>query len=253
MPSIADIRRRLTPLIDPSYKTFVDALQPGVTNRLGVRMPDVRKIAGDILKENPNEVLNAVFERPQHLETQEMRLVTAIVIGRAALTIEERLAYLTRLLPYLDGWVTTDLTGGEMKVFRLRHSALTAYLKGLLMSPRPTDVRLGLVILLNHYKTAERIPDALSFVESAAVYKLARQDYLVSMALAWMAAAFYVVLPETLEDRLLNSLRRGRLDAVTLSRALQKIRDSRAVAASQKAALTARFSEVFARRTGNLA
>lgn len=140
-----------------------------------------------------------------------------------------------------------------MKVFRESAPVLTLYLKGLLAAERATDVRLGLVILLNHYKSRARIPEALSILASSSVWRLARRDYLVSMGLAWTAAAFFVVLPDVTQAWLTANLREGRLDVVTLSRTLQKIRDSRAVPADRKAALTARFSEVFARKTGNLA
>ena len=41
---------RLSTLADPACKAFGDSLQPGVTDRLGVRMPLVRRVARDVMR-----------------------------------------------------------------------------------------------------------------------------------------------------------------------------------------------------------
>ena len=45
-----ELHAHLLSLADPACKAFGDRLQPGVTDRLGVRMPLVRRTAARILK-----------------------------------------------------------------------------------------------------------------------------------------------------------------------------------------------------------
>ena len=45
-----ELHDRLSTLADPACKAFGDSLQPGVTDRLGVRMPLVRRVARDVMR-----------------------------------------------------------------------------------------------------------------------------------------------------------------------------------------------------------
>ena len=45
-----ELHARLLTLADPACKAFGDSLQPGVTDRLGVRMPLVRRVARDVMR-----------------------------------------------------------------------------------------------------------------------------------------------------------------------------------------------------------
>lgn len=247
------LRTQLRARIDPAYKDFGDSLQPGITNRLGVRMPDLRKMASDILRSDPVAFLTALLKENDSPTSQEEVFLLSIVLGRASLSLAERLDYLTALLPYLDGWATVDLTGGELKVFREEDPRLTAYLGNLLTDERPMVLRLGLVILLSHYAGGDRLGTALRFLGESRAYGLARSHYLMSMGLAWCLATLFVSDPPRVERKIRADFEEGRLDLTTLRRTLQKIRDSRRVTPSQKASLTARFSELIARTPSNLA
>ena len=44
------VRRRLLELADSKYQSFQSGLVPGVDNLLGVRVPDLRKLAKEIAK-----------------------------------------------------------------------------------------------------------------------------------------------------------------------------------------------------------
>ena len=114
-----ELHDRLSILADPACKAFGDSLQPGVTDRLGVRMPLVRRVARDVMRtEDVRAFLNAMLAAGG-FASQEALMVCVIVAGGAkGLEVAERLAFVDRLLPHMTGWATCDLTGSAVRVFR---------------------------------------------------------------------------------------------------------------------------------------
>lgn len=237
---------------DPGYLAFGNRLQPGIDNRIGVRMPVIRRLAKRVLKENPCDFLQEALSCRDWLGTQEAVMLTGIVLAGAKLTLTERLGYLQKLLPYLDGWATVDLMGGELKQFREASSVTDDFLMSLLESNRPMKIRLGLVLLLKQRATADWLPKSLATLERTGACRMST-DYLVSMGLAWCWATLYATDPVLVAQRLEQVVTAGRMDSETLARTLQKVRDSRRITSVEKVALTARFAGWLASSRSKLA
>ena len=160
-----EIHDRLSTLADPACKAFGDSLQPGVTDRLGVRMPLVRRVARDVMRtEDVRAFLNAMLAAGG-FASQEALMVCVIVAGGAkALELEERLAFVDRLLPHMTGWATCDLTGSAVKVFRENREELIGYVGEKLASDDPWTVRVAEVWLLEHYRDARWTQAALDLL-----------------------------------------------------------------------------------------
>ena len=78
-----ELHDRLSTLADPACKAFGDSLQPGVTDRLGVRMPLVRRVARDVMRtEDVRAFLNAMLATGG-FASQEALMVCVIVAGGA--------------------------------------------------------------------------------------------------------------------------------------------------------------------------
>ena len=78
-----ELHDRLSTLADPACKAFGDSLQPGVTDRLGVRMPLVRRVARDVMRtEDVRAFLNAMLAAGG-FASQEALMVCVIVAGGA--------------------------------------------------------------------------------------------------------------------------------------------------------------------------
>ena len=160
-----ELHDRLSTLADPACKAFGDSLQPGVTDRLGVRMPLVRRVARDVMRtEDVRAFLNAMLAAGG-FASQEALMVCVIVAGGAkALELEERLAFVDRLLPHMTGWATCDLTGSAVKVFRENREELIGYVGEKLASDDPWTVRVAEVWLLEHYRDARWTQAALDLL-----------------------------------------------------------------------------------------
>ena len=237
-----ELLRRLYEAHDLAIKVFGDALQPGISNRIGVRMPDVRRIARDAMKGDVRAFLEAALE-PGALGRQEAVMAVGIVIGAArGLGAEERLAYARRYLPLLDGWATCDLFGSALKVFREDRARYLPFIAGCLRSPDMWTVRTAEVWLLEHYREKDWVGEVLTLLDEPRVLELAGSEYYLSMSLAWCLSMMYTVGPGPVADWMEERLTDGRLDRETGRRTVSKIGESFRPSAEAKAAVRMRLA-----------
>lgn len=173
-------------------------------------------------------------------------MVCVIVAGGAkALELEERLAFVDRLLPHMTGWATCDLTGSAVKIFRERPEELLGHVGEKLASDDPWTVRVAEVWLLEHYRDARWTQAALDLLgggTSRALPLAASGDYYLSMSLAWCLSMLATADLEAVCSRIESWRAEGRLDDVTLRRTVRKIRESLQFTKETKAAVSARFA-----------
>ena len=226
----AELHALFVSLADPDYKVFGDRLQPGITDRLGVRMPAVRRVAKDLLKSPGARAFLDGMLAEGRFTSQEALMTCEIVAGSARdLTLEERLRYVDRLLPHMTGWATCDLMGSAVKVFREHPLELLPYISGKLASADRWTVRVAEVWLLEHYRFPEWVKPALGLLdapESRALPLAASGDYYLSMSLAWCLSMLAVGDAQAAYDRMEAWRDAGRLDAKTIERTVRKIGDS---------------------------
>ena len=83
-----EIRKKLIELSDAKYKEFHSGLCPGMdTEMLGVSIPKVRKLAKEIIKDNPAEYLKQPAE-----EYYEELLLQALVIANQKIELDKKKA-----------------------------------------------------------------------------------------------------------------------------------------------------------------
>ncbi len=241
-----ELHDRLSTLADPACKAFGDSLQPGVTDRLGVRMPLVRRVARDVMRtEDVRAFLNAMLAAGG-FASQEALMVCVIVAGGAkALELEERLAFVDRLLPHMTGWATCDLTGSAVKVFRENREELIGYVGEKLASDDPWTVRVAEVWLLEHYRDARWTLAARGVVGGGPWRALGLAasggDYL-AVAVGGCLSVLATADLEAVCSRIESWRAEGRLDDATLRRTVRKIRESLQFTKETKAAVSARFA-----------
>ena len=86
-----EIRKKLNSLSDQEYKKFHSSLCPNAKNMIGVRIPELRRMAKEIANTNGKE-----FLEKYQFEYYEERMLQGFVIGYMKLTIEERIKYLDK-------------------------------------------------------------------------------------------------------------------------------------------------------------
>lgn len=173
-----DLNKRLDSLQDLKYRDMqikiIPTIDPG--SIIGVRTPELRKMAKDILKADNYK---AFLEELPHKYFEENQLHAFIISGIKDLN--ECMEELERFLPYVDNWATCDQM--SPKVFKKHKDALLMYIKEWIESDRPYTIRFGVGMLMEHFLDDDYDP---CYPEMVA--KIRSEEYYVNMMIAWYFA-----------------------------------------------------------------
>lgn len=97
------IREQIFQLADEDYQKFSSKLLPTTNNILGVRLPQLRKLAKVIAKEDWRK-----FLVNSDVKYFEEIMLQGLVLGYAKSDIEEILKYVADFVPKIDNWSVCD-------------------------------------------------------------------------------------------------------------------------------------------------
>lgn len=209
------IRKQIFELIDTDYQKFSAALIPTINNVLGVRLPELRKIAKKIAKGDWRTYLKTAKD-----EYFEEIMLQGMVIGYIKTDIEERLFYVASFVPKIDNWSVCDSFCTGLKSTKENKERVWAFLQPYLSSKNEYEIRFGVVMLLNYYIKTEYIERVLKLMD-----RVKHEGFYAKMAVAWAVSICYVKLPVPTMEYLRNNT----LDDFTYNKALQKITESNRV------------------------
>ena len=206
------IRDLLNNLAEDKYKAFQHNLIPNVTNVLGVRVPELRKIAKDICKEDWR-----TFLQNEDKTSFEEIMLEGFVIGYAKTDIEETLKYVEKFVPKIDNWAVCDSSVTGFKFSEKNMIRVYEFIKPYLESEKEFEVRFAVIMLLSFYIREEYIDEVLAIMG-----RISNKAYYVQMAVAWTVSVCYVKFPIKTEEFLLKN----NLDDFTHNKSIQKIGES---------------------------
>lgn len=208
-PAIPDLHA----LADPKYRKFAAGLLPGTPDILGVRLPQLRKLAKECAKGDWRSYLAAASDA-----TFEERMLQGMVIGYANGEPEEMFAYIAAFVPKIDNWSVCDSFCAGLKITKKYPDEMWRFLKTYLKSDQEFAIRFGVVMTLWYFIDEDHLEEIF------AVFDTIRHDgYYVKMAVAWAVSVCYAKMPERTHQYLTVC----RLDEETYAKALQKILESR--------------------------
>ncbi|MCD9023894.1 DNA alkylation repair protein [Cohnella silvisoli] len=206
------IKEQLFELADEQYQKFSAALIPNINNVLGVRLPELRKLAQKIAKSDWRTYLEQAES-----EYFEEIMLQGMVIGYVKTDIEEILRYVAHFVPKIDNWSVCDSFCIGLKFTKTNMKQVWDFLQPYLLSTKEYDIRFGVVMLLDFYIEEEYISRVLELLDSAK-----HGGYYVKMSVAWAVSICCVKLPEPT----MTYLTSNSLDDFTYNKALQKITES---------------------------
>lgn len=219
------IREQLLTLTDARYQAFSAGLIPNVTNILGVRLPELRKLAKSIAKEDWRAYLDTATD-----DSFEEIMLQGMVIGyassRKSADIAEILKYIAAFVPKIDNWSVCDSFCIGLKFTSRHRERVWAFLQPYLASGQEYEIRFAVVMILNYFTEAEDLQFVLPKLDG-----IRHEGYYVKMAVAWALSVCYVKHPETF----MTYLAHHSLDEFTYNKTLQKIRESNRVSPETKA------------------
>ena len=212
-------RQSLIDASEPKLAEFNSKLVPGKENILGVRMPAIRRIASQIIKDGWEQVLEG---EPQSHEEEILR---AIIIAQAPVSTKKRIELTDSFLQYVDNWAVCDALCQSWKLPEEDIDQAWEYFSSLIDTDQEYPMRVSVVARMSLFKDREHQEQLLEDIVTHD-----HPGYYYRMGAAWAVSMIYVEHPETVEE----AFGTGRMEPWTQNKAVQKIRESLQVPKDQK-------------------
>lgn len=218
--TIEEINQKLFSLSEEKNAKRSSVITPGAKAMLGARIPDLRKLAKQIAKENYREFLEQCPD-----EYFEQQFLQAAVLGYAKDDIETILSYADKFIPKIQDWAVCDGFCQTFSIARKRRERVFKWLMPYAEEEGEFSRRVVAVLLMSHFLTDEYIGSVLDIMN-----RLKADRYYTKMGVAWCVATAYAKYPKETYAFLLDN----DLDAWTYNKSIQKMTESFRVSAEDK-------------------
>lgn len=214
------VYERLAACGSEQYRDFQSKLVPNIPKEtiLGVRTPDMRKIAKEI--RGAAEAEEFLSELPHRY--YEENLVHFFLIAMIR-DFDECAKAVEAFLPYVDCWPVCDQS--SPKAFSRDHGRLLPLIRKWIASDHVYTVRFGIRMLMNEFLGEDFRPEYLEWVAS-----VRNGDYYVRMMVAWY---FATALAKQYDESVVY-IEERRLEPRTHKKAIQKAVESFRVSEEHK-------------------
>lgn len=221
--SICDeINARLFELRDEKYRDFHAKLVPNISPEriIGVRTPALRKLAGELFKD---ERIGEFLKELPHKYYDETNLHGFIICKIK--DYDQCVFELDRLLTHVDNWATCDLLSPVC--FKKNYDRLMTDIKRWIASDEVYTKRFGVEMLMSHFLDENFKPE---YLEMAVI---SSEEYYINMMTAW----FFATALAKQYDATLPYIQNRRLEKWTHNKAIQKAIESYRITDEQKSYL----------------
>lgn len=208
-----DIKAKLLEKAETDYKNFSASLIPNIDNVIGVRLPDLRKIAKEIYK---NEDWKDFVNQPKCTFMEEVML-QGMVIGIIRTKPEKILEYVKNFVPKIDNWAVCDSFCNSLKFTNQNKELVWEFIQPYFKSDKEYDLRFGYVMLLSHFIEEKYIDKILDLIDN-----FKDERYYSKMSVAWALSICYIKFPQKTHEY----LKKSHLDNWTFNKSIQKICES---------------------------
>ena len=207
-----EIQKELFSLQDKEYMKFLSKLTPNVSEDtiIGVRIPEIRKLAKKLVKNNEYE--DFLKELP-HKYYDENLLHGAII--SESKNFEKCIKLLDNFLPFVDNWAVCDTI--SPKIFKKHKKELIEKIKEWSQSDKTYTCRFGVEMLMTHFLDEDFKKEYLEMVAN-----IHSEEYYVKMVVAW----FFATALAKQWDYAVIYLENNRLDVWVHNKTIQKARES---------------------------
>ena len=173
-----DIEKELRRLSDPAYADFQSRLTPDIGREkfLGVRVPQVRMLAKQLVKEGKAETFLSSLPHTYYDEN----MLHGLILSEWK-DYGDCMERLEAFLPFVDNWAVCDIM--SPKCFRKNREALLPKLREWMASEHTYTCRFAIEELMSLYLDEYFREEYLSWVSS-----VRGEDYYRKMMVAWFFA-----------------------------------------------------------------
>ena len=215
-----EIQKELFSLQDKEYMKFLSKLTPNVSEDtiIGVRIPEIRKLAKKLVKNNEYE--DFLKELP-HKYYDENLLHGAII--SESKNFEKCIKLLDNFLPFVDNWAVCDTI--SPKIFKKYKKELIEKIKEWSQSDKTYTCRFGVEMLMTHFLDEDFKKEYLEMIAD-----IHSEEYYVKMVVAW----FFATALAKQWDYAVIYLEDNRLDVWVHNKTIQKARESLRISLEKK-------------------
>ena len=199
--------------LDLKYKEFHSSLVPNISDFIGVRIPNIKKIAYELTE---NEIIN--YLNIDNYGYYEEKMIYAFCLSRIK-DYKTFIYYLEKFVPMIDNWAICDSASASFKIINKNKLEFFDYICKYKNSNKEFELRFLVVCLLNYYLN-DNLNDVVDIINNIDV-----DYYYVDMAIAWLISIMFI------KDRTftLNYLRNNNLKKFIYNKSIQKILESKRV------------------------
>ena len=206
------VYERLAACGDEQYREFQSKLVPNIPKEiiLGVRTPDMRRIAKEIRGTGEAE---AFLQELPH-QYYEENLVHFFLIAMIR-DFDQCVQAVETFLPYVDCWPVCDQS--TPKAFSKNHEKLLTLIQRWIGSEHVYTARFGIRMLMNEFLGEDFKPEYLAWVAN-----VQGEDYYIKMMVAW----YFATALAKQYDASVVYIEERRLEPWTHRKAIQKAIES---------------------------
>lgn len=212
------VRQELMNHSEKKVAEFNSKLNPNIssTSFLGVRIPAIRKIAKEIVK-NDWKVYLDESKNAQNRYEEEV-LLEGLVIAYAKIDLKERIKLIKKFVPKITTWITNDCFCSTIKLKKEELPLIWKFILPYLKSNNEFEVRFAVIMMLDNYIIDEYVDQVIEKLD-----QVNHDGYYAKMAVAWTMAEIGIKYHEKAMTYLTKNCH---LDEFTYRKTLQKMRES---------------------------
>lgn len=209
------IRKRIIELADSKYKDFHSSLCPNTNNIIGVRIPILRNLAKELIKEiNWQDYLDNAWDN-YYEEVMLQGMIIALISQKQDIDII--IKYIDNFVPKIDNWAMCDTFCTGLKITEKNLEYMWKYIQKYIKSNKEFEIRFAVVMMLDYFIKEEYIDNVLEILNS-----IKNKKYYVQMAIAWAISIAFIKF----KDKTMKFLENNLLDDFTYNKSIQKIIES---------------------------
>ena len=209
------IKQDLNSLATIKLRDFQAKLIPNSLPILGVKIPDLRKYAKRLCKEDYE-----LFLKEYDASSFELQLLYAYVISTAKMDFSIRINYLRAFIPTIIDWAVCDGLVSSLKITKDHLEEVFNFLMEFKDSHNEFEVRFVAVMLMSYYLNDTYVCQAIQIIQA-----LDLSTYYAKMGAAWFIATLMIdyneeafkMLEETKDVKLVQFTIRKARDSYRIS------------------------------------
>ena len=210
------IVERLINLKDEKYKEFNLKLCPDTNKEmLGIRIPILRKLAKEIIKENIDWEDFVNNKSPKYFEEV---ILQGLIIAYSKKDFKEKLKYIKNHVPKIDSWAINDTFVPTLKIKKENLEEYWNFILPYTKSTKEFEIRFAVISMLDYFIIDEYVDEVLKQLNN-----ISHEGYYVKMGVAWTLAEIGIKYNEKALKFLKGN---NNLDKFTYNKTLQKMIES---------------------------